>query len=191
MALKPNHITAARIIAVPFISLLLCINSKFTVLLGLVLFVLAALSDWFDGYLARKSGATSLLGRVFDPIADKMLAASVLLALASNGGLAKGLFIPALAIILREIFVAGLREYAALQKKNEEEEQAASCPLPSSRLGKIKMVVQMVALGLLIPAPFINVVLLDFIGGLCLWIAAVLSLYTGWQYWKTARFNMV
>src|SRR5262245_24467267 len=109
--ITPNHITYGRMVAVPLIALLLAVDGRIAAFLALLIFIPAAISDWFDGYLARKTDTTSLLGRVFDAIADKLLVAGCLLSLAYNGRLGSGLVVPALAILLLEIFVSGLREY--------------------------------------------------------------------------------
>lgn len=194
----PNHVTYGRMAAVPLIALMLAIDGKVFVTLALILYIMAAISDWFDGYLARKTETTSLLGRVFDSIADKLLVAGCLLGLAYNGRLGSGLLVPALAILLREIFVAGLREYIfqrrSMQILDGDEEEDNSKDrlvkkdlLASSSLAKIKTVVQMAAIGMLIPAPYLMHPYLGMFGGLCFWVAAALSLYTGWEYWKEAH----
>jgi cardiolipin synthase len=187
MALKPNHVTFFRICAAPAIALLLCINHWFPALLALALYILAAASDWLDGYLARKYNDTSLLGKVFDIIADKMLVISVLLSLAYNGVLG-GAILPALAIVLREIFIAGLREYAARYADEKKEAEPDASALDATQYAKAKTVVQMVAIGLLVAVPHILPTFVGAIGAGLLWIAAALSLYTGYQYWQAARF---
>jgi phosphatidylglycerophosphate synthase len=195
MTLTPNHITYARMAVVPLITLFLAIDGRFFITLALILFVLAAISDWYDGYLARRMGATSMLGRVFDSIADKLLVAGCLLGLAYNGRLGSGLIIPALAILLREIAVAGLREYvfqrqlAAAQNDDDLNVPATSSKeiLTSTQLAKIKTTVQLVGIGILIPAPYIWHPYFGIFGGFVFWVAAALSLYTAWDYWKEAK----
>ncbi|NDE91084.1 MAG: CDP-diacylglycerol--glycerol-3-phosphate 3-phosphatidyltransferase [Alphaproteobacteria bacterium] len=171
-----NHVTTLRIVLVPIIALCICIDGRAWGWVALVLFTIAAASDWLDGYLARKHNSVSVIGRVLDSIADKLLIAGCLLALASTGHLGSGVVFPAIAIVLREIFVSGLREYTAVQT-----------PLPSTQLAKIKTAMQMVGVGMLIVAPNLLYPFMGLLGGLILWIAAVLSVYTGWQYWLVAR----
>lgn len=195
MHITPNQLTLARIAAVPFIALLISVDGKIAVIFALVAFVAAALTDWFDGYLARRDNAVSVVGRVFDPIADKLLVLSCLLALAYNGRLSTGLIVPALAITMREIFVSGLREYMA-QLMNERmadedisQNQILANPalLASSPLAKVKNAVQLVAIGCLIPAPYLIPPFTGIIGAALLWCAAGLAVFTGYQYWQIAR----
>lgn len=192
MRLTPNHITYARIGAVPIIALLISVDGKITATLAFTLFVIAAISDWYDGYLARKTNTVSVLGRVFDSIADKLLVGGCILALAYNQRLGNGLILPALAILLREIFIAGLREYVF--RMNPEtgalEDSTATGdrpPLGATDLAKLKATLQMISVGLLIIAPYLLHPYLGMLGGLCFWVAAGLSLYTGWIYWLEAR----
>ncbi|MBI3419099.1 MAG: CDP-diacylglycerol--glycerol-3-phosphate 3-phosphatidyltransferase [Proteobacteria bacterium] len=189
--IKPNHVTFFRMGAVPVIALLICMKSLVPSLLALVLFTLAALSDWLDGYLARKYHDGSLLGQVFDNVADKMLVISCLLALAVSNRLNGGLVLPALAIVLREIFITGLREYASRKAEAGGEQPADPTPLASSQLAKAKTVTQMVAIGFLISVPALMPLFVGMIGSFLLWVAAGLALYTGYQYWMEARFTPV
>lgn len=189
---SPNQITLARMALVPVIALLICMQSSITAAIAFVLFILAAASDWYDGYLARRTNSTSLFGRIFDANADKLLTISCLLALASNQQLKMGLLIlPALVIVAREILVSGLREYVALNAAPTSEDEAtkATRGLQSSQMGKLKTVVQMVAIGLTIPVPYIHALhpYLGFFAGLTLWVAAGLSIYSGIDYWKVVR----
>jgi cardiolipin synthase len=200
MTVTANQLTIGRIAAVPVICLLLAIGGKITATLAFLIFIAAAVTDYFDGYLARKHKTVSVFGRVFDAIADKLLVGGCIIALAYGGGLTYGLIIPALAIILREFFVAGLREYIlqikiTLSEDNDQDEEAAKdshkVPLASSRLAKIKTTVQMVAIGFLILAPYYAHPYLAAIGGFCFWIAAALSLYTAYEYWCEGRPIMI
>ncbi len=185
--LTPNQITLFRMAAAPVVAILLCMNHWLPALLALALYILAAASDWLDGYLARKNNDTSLIGKVFDIIADKMLVIATLLALAYNGTLG-GAFLPALAIVLREIFIAGLREYAARNAEAHEEAEPDAQMLTATSYAKAKTAVQMVAIGFLVAVPHILPQFMGAIGAFLLWIAAGLSLYTGYQYWQEARF---
>jgi CDP-diacylglycerol--glycerol-3-phosphate 3-phosphatidyltransferase len=185
--LKANHLTFFRIGAVPLIALLICLNGWLAALLALLLYIAAAVSDWFDGYLARKYNDTSLLGQVFDIVADKLLVVGCLLGLGVSGRLG-GMMLPALAIVLREIFVMGLREYAVRKAERDNEEAPATTMLGASELAKAKTMVEMVAIGVLIAIPHLLPMLFGAIGCFLLWIAAGLSLYTGYQYFQQARF---
>jgi cardiolipin synthase (CMP-forming) len=189
MNITANHITYARIGAVPLIAMLVSVDGKVAATLGFILFVLAAISDWYDGYLARKTDSTSTFGQVFDSIADKLLIGGCILALAYNGRFGNGLILPALIIFLREIFVAGLREFVFRMKSEDmiEDTEIDRPPLGATDLAKIKTIVQMVAVGILIISPYLFYPYFGMLGGLCFWAAAGLSLFTGWQYWLEAR----
>lgn len=183
MTLTPNQITTFRIVVAPLVALCICMDS---LTMAMVLFVLAAISDWYDGYLARKTNTTSVFGRVFDSIADKLLISGCMLALIYTGRMGKELIIPALAIILREFFIAGLREYT-LRAQADTKADTQDNLLATTKLAKIKTTLQMVAIGMLIIPRSFMYPYLGILGGLVLWIAAGLSLYTGWQYWKEVR----
>jgi CDP-diacylglycerol--glycerol-3-phosphate 3-phosphatidyltransferase len=194
-SITPNQLTLFRIAVVPVIALLICMQSTITAALALVVFVAAAATDWYDGYLARKTNNTTLFGRIFDANADKLLIIGCLFAFAFNQQLSNGLIFPALVIVFREIFVSGLREYVAINTSvdNEEDEAVkATRGLQSSDLAKIKTGVQMLAVALLIPSASYVRFLHPYLGGvagLFLWGAAALSAYTGWQYWKVVKFT--
>ena len=192
MAITANQITNFRIACVPIIAFCISIDSKLWTTIGFILFVLAGISDWYDGYLARTTNTTSVFGRVFDSIADKLLVGGSMLALAYVGRLGNALIFPALIILLREIFVAGLREYVIrLQIENGPEENDANQEplkaLAATDLAKLKTVLQMVGIGMLIIAPYLLYPYFGLLGGLIFWASAILSVYTGWQYWLEAR----
>ncbi|MBY0428721.1 MAG: CDP-diacylglycerol--glycerol-3-phosphate 3-phosphatidyltransferase [Alphaproteobacteria bacterium] len=192
MAITANQITNFRIACVPLIAFCICIDSKLWATIGFILFVLAGISDWYDGYLARTTNTTSVFGRVFDSIADKLLVGGSMLALAYVGRFGNALIFPALVILLREIFVAGLREYVIrLQiEKSADEHETTESPqttLAATDLAKLKTVLQMVGIGMLMIAPYLLHPYFGMVGGLVFWVSAVLSAYTGWQYWQEAR----
>lgn len=195
MFITPNHLTFSRMAMVPLIALLLCVGGQVATTLGLILFIIAGLTDWLDGYMARKHNAVSIIGRVFDPISDKLLVGASLFALAYTGKLASGLIIPALAIMLREVFISGLRESVTrimLDRKQEDDtitNRLLINPdlLASTQIAKLKNVVQLVAIGCLIPADFLFTPFLGLLGGGLLWVASALTVFTGWQYWQQAR----
>lgn len=168
----PLFITLLRILIVPVIVALMLSKPANWALISCVLFILASLTDWLDGYLARKLNSVSNIGKLLDPMADKILVSSVLI-----------MFIPlnkieALAVILlinRDIFIGGVRSMAAAQ----------GTIIAADSLGKWKTIIQMVA----IPCLFlgIDVTKLPFhqIGYYGLWLSVVLSLVSGYQYFRS------
>jgi cardiolipin synthase len=174
----PNILTLSRIAAIPVLVLLVAISAPWADLLASMLFAAAAITDYFDGRLAREMLQISDFGRMLDPIADKLLIGATLMALVGFGHLPASGIYPAIVIMLREILVSGLREYLAEIRVG----------LPVTRLAKWKTGVQMVALGLLLlgggGARLIGLggLPMSWIGGTLLWMAAVLTLITGWDY---------
>ncbi len=175
----PNVLTYSRVAAVPVVAGLLLVwpNDDRARWAALALFIAAGITDYFDGYFARAYSQQSVLGRMLDPIADKLLVAACLLLLASDRTVAGIHLCAAIVILCREILVSGLREYLAELKVG----------MPVSRVAKWKTVLQLVAVGFLIAGPAGEPVLpgTTFIGLVLLWIAAALTIYTGWDYLKT------
>ena len=171
-----NFLTLARVIVIPLIVFCIYMKSPFYGWTAFTLFCLASITDYFDGYLARILNHQSAMGRLFDPIADKLLVGACLLVLCSFGYISGLTVLPALIILLREILVSGLREYLAEIRVG----------LPVSRLAKWKTGLQMFSLGFLIVGdaspPEIPSVL---IGEICLWLAALLTLWTGYDYLRS------
>ncbi|MGB7432874.1 MAG: CDP-diacylglycerol--glycerol-3-phosphate 3-phosphatidyltransferase [Ahrensia sp.] len=184
----PNLLTYGRILAVPAIVLCFFIegrlqSSDFARWLALSIFIIASVTDWLDGYLARKWQQTSNIGRMLDPIADKLLVSVVLLLLAAEGSIAGWSLWAAIIILCREILVSGLREYLAALKVS----------VPVSQLAKWKTTAQMVAIGFLLAGPAGDK-LLPFVtetGHALLWLSAVLTLYTGYDYFKAGLRHIV
>ncbi len=143
---------------------------------ALGIFIAAGISDFLDGYLARALSQQSSLGRMLDPIADKLLVSAVLLMLVADRSIASYSLWAAIVILCREILVSGLREFLAELKVS----------VPVSRLAKWKTFLQLVALGFLIAGPAGEAVIpgTTKIGLGLLWLAALLTLYTGWDYMK-------
>jgi cardiolipin synthase len=174
----PNVLTLSRIAAIPVLVALVAVRLPVTDVAAASLFVVAAITDWLDGKLARDRAQISDLGRMLDPIADKLLVGATLMLLVGFVRLPVGGIYPAIVIMLREILVSGLREYLA----------GLRVGLPVTRLAKWKTAAQMVALALLLlgdaGAAKIGVpqVPVTAIGGALLWIAALLTLVTGWDY---------
>jgi len=175
----PNLLTYGRVAAVPVVvALILVSDADWARWTALGIYVAAAITDFFDGYLARAWGQQSSLGRMLDPIADKLLVASVLLALAADGMIRGWLVAAALIILCREVLVSGLREYLA----------DLHVPVPVTNLAKWKTTLQLIALGFLIAGEAGERALPGTvkIGMTLLWAAALLTLYTGWDYLKAS-----
>lgn len=174
----PNVLTLSRIAAIPLIVLLVAIRRPGTDLAACVIFSAAAVTDYFDGMLARQRSQQSELGRMLDPIADKLLVGATLMMLVGLNRLSDPGLYPAVVIMLREILVSGLREYLAFIRKS----------LPVTGLAKWKTGFQMGALGVLLAGDSGGALIgLGFlpvsnVGEVMLWIAAVLTLVTGWDY---------
>ena len=173
----PNILTYGRLIAVPAVAgLLFWPEDLWSRWAALVIFIAAAVTDYFDGYFARAYAQQSALGRMLDPIADKLLVAACLLMLVADGTIRDSALWAAIVILCREILVSGLREFLAELKVS----------VPVSRVAKWKTTLQLVAVGFLIAGPAGETVLPGtiVIGTGLLWVAAVLTLYTGWDYLK-------
>lgn len=178
----PNILTISRIVIIPVVLVLMVFDSAALRWTACALFTLAGITDFFDGYLARRSNMVSPLGRFLDPIADKLLVAAVLfMVVALPGRVGAWSVFPALVILLREIMVSGLREFLAEIRVG----------LPVTRLAKAKTTVQMVALGFLIVgdvAP--RDIPAKLIGEIGMWIAAVITLITGYDYLRAGLRHM-
>ena len=166
----PNLLTLGRIGAIPIVCVLIVVGDPTLRAIALVLYVLAAITDWLDGYLARTMNLGSALGRMLDPIADKLLVAALLIVLAFTRDLAALDLVPAVAIMMREVLVSGMREY--LGSKN--------VVLHVTKLAKWKTTVQLVALGVVIAVPLLPV--LAPAGTVLLWAAGLITVWTGMDY---------
>jgi cardiolipin synthase len=184
----PNMLTYGRIVAVPLV--VGCLYWS-TILQGgvwlrwvaLALFVAAAVTDYFDGYLARAWAQTSAIGRMLDPIADKLLVGAVLLMLAADNVIKGWSLWAAIIILSREILVSGLREYLAELRVS----------IPVTQLAKWKTTLQLVAIGFLVAGPAGDQVLpyTTETGIVLLWVAAILTLYTGYDYVRASARHLV
>ena len=184
----PNLLTYARIIAVPLVVLCFFLEGRLqssdAARWGaLAIFVIASVTDFFDGYLARIWQQTSTIGRMLDPIADKLLVSACLLLLAADGTIAGWTLWAAIIILCREILVSGLREYLAELKVS----------VPVSRLAKWKTTIQMVAVAFLLAGPAGDkiVPIITILGIVLLWVAALITLYTGWDYFRAGLKHVV
>ena len=171
-----NILTISRIIIIPVIVILIYLKTPLSGWVAFILFCLAGITDYFDGYIARIRKEISNLGIFLDPIADKLLVASVILILTSKEIISNYEIIPALIILVREITVSGLREFLARIKMS----------VPVSKIAKFKTALQLIALGILILSEGgITVLPVLMFGKIALWIAALLTLYTGYDYLKS------
>ena len=180
----PNLLTYGRLAAVPAVAgLLFWPEDKWSRWFALAIFVAAAITDYLDGYVARTYAQQSALGRMLDPIADKLLVAACLLMLVAVGTIHGWSLWAAIVILCREILVSGLREFLAELKVS----------VPVSRVAKWKTTLQLVSLGFLIAGPAGETVLPNntLIGIVLLWVAAVLTLYTGWDYFKNGIHHLM
>jgi cardiolipin synthase len=179
----PNLLTYGRIAAIPAIVACLYSSQPLWLWTALVIFIVAAITDYLDGYLARAWSQQSSLGKMLDPIADKLLVGAVLIMLAANGTTTGLALIPAIIILSREILVSGLREYLGQMNLS----------VPVSNLAKWKTAVQMVALAVLVTGPAGDALIpgLTQIGIALLWAAALLTVWTGYDYVRAGIGHLV
>lgn len=172
-----NALTLLRIGLIPFILLTFYVNSATFKLIAATLFILACITDYLDGFVARTFNQETRFGQMLDPIADKLLVATTLLMLVGFDKLSKFSILAAVIILSREILVSGLREYLAQIQIN----------LPVNWLTKAKTAVQMVAIGVLLYSDPKNLsIFWQVLGELLLWAAAIITLYTGGHYVKAS-----
>jgi cardiolipin synthase len=166
----PNVITFLRIGVIPFLVVAFFLSEPVGSIVSLSIFTIASVTDYVDGYVARKFQQVSKIGTVLDPIADKLLVAVTLLMLAGTGKIYGLTLIPAAIILCREIFISGLREFLSAYQKT----------LKISKLAKYKTVAQMLAVGGLL----FNYLspLIFMLGMTMMWISAVLTGITGVIY---------
>lgn len=168
----PNLLTMSRIVVIPAIFLMVYIPSAVWQVFAATLFIIASITDYFDGYLARRWGETSALGRLLDPIADKLLvSAALVVILARHMVVCELSYIPVIVILCREILVSGLREFL----------REVNVGMPVTRLAKWKTGFQMTALSMMLLKGFFY---WGGIGEILLWIAGVLTFITGYQYFQ-------
>ena len=175
----PNILTYVRIVAVPVLAAFLFFGTSNPARwAAFVIFVAACITDWLDGYLARIWQQQSALGRMLDPIADKLLVGAVLLMLVYDRTISDWSIWAAIIILSREILVSGLREFLA----------ELNVKIHVTQLAKWKTTLQMISLGVLIAGPAGDKIIphTTDIGLALLWIAALLTLMTGYDYLKAA-----
>ncbi|MFY9828657.1 MAG: CDP-diacylglycerol--glycerol-3-phosphate 3-phosphatidyltransferase [Rhodoplanes sp.] len=191
----PNTLTYARIVAVPLV--VACMfwqdileGGLWLRWVALAIFIAAAVTDVLDGYFARSWGQQSDIGRMLDPIADKLLVSSSLLMLAADGTIRGWSLWAAIVILCREILVSGLREYLAELRVS----------VPVTRLAKWKTALQLVAVGFLLAGTAGDLVVaavvnlgfpvVTWIGLTLLWLSALLTLYTGYDYFRAGLHHL-
>jgi CDP-diacylglycerol---glycerol-3-phosphate 3-phosphatidyltransferase len=177
-----NLLTLSRIFAVPIlVALLWPVGGWFDYAIAFALYCLMGITDYFDGYVARTKGTVSRLGIFLDPIADKIMVASVIVMLVFIRSIDGYHIIAGLIILLREITVSGLREFLA----------GLQISIPVSKLAKWKTAFQLISLGALIlggavpGAPWVHQT-----GLVSLWAAALLTVITGWDYLRVGLKHM-
>ena len=184
----PNILTYARIAAIPVV--IGCIYAQ-SILdyplwlrwVAVAVFIAAGVTDYLDGYYARIWNQQSAFGRMLDPIADKLLVASCLLMLAADGIIHGWSLWAAIIILCREILVSGLREYLA----------ALRVSVPVTKLAKWKTTIQLVAIGFLIAGEAGEQILpsTTLIGIVLLWVSAIITIYTGWDYFRAGIHHLI
>ncbi|WP_339860970.1 CDP-diacylglycerol--glycerol-3-phosphate 3-phosphatidyltransferase [Paremcibacter congregatus] len=177
-----NLLTFSRILMIPLIVGSFYLDGTKSNWIGFAIFTIAGVTDFFDGYLARKYEMSSALGKFMDPIADKLLIAAALLMMVAFKRIEGLAVIAAVIILCREFAVSGLREFLADLKVS----------VPVSYLAKWKTTLQMLALGfLLVGEASPDIIPSVMIGNICLWVAALITLYTGYDYLRTGLRHMV
>jgi cardiolipin synthase len=186
----PNLLTYGRILAVPLVALCFYLEGKlqssdFARWSALAIFAVASLTDFLDGYLARIWHQTSNIGRMLDPIADKLLVSTCLFLLAADTEktIAGWSLWAAIIILCREILVSGLREYLAELKVS----------VPVTWIAKWKTTLQMLAIGFLLAGSAGDKVFpyTTDTGLVLLWIAALITLYTGYDYFRAGLKHII
>ena len=171
---SPNKLTLFRIAVIPIIIVLMLFPDRICTFIAAILFSAAAITDYFDGFYARRRGLVSTLGKVMDPVADKLLVSSSFIMLTSLG------WVPAwmvCIIIGRELAVTGLRNIIA--HKGED--------ISASNLGKYKTGFQIAAIiPLMIHYPFLSLDV-QIIGSLFLWGALAFTIWSGADYFIRSR----
>ncbi|GHT98363.1 CDP-diacylglycerol--glycerol-3-phosphate 3-phosphatidyltransferase [Alphaproteobacteria bacterium] len=175
----PNLLTLSRVFSIPFIILCFYIEGFWAHLSATLLFIIACITDFFDGYLARQWKQVSAFGRFMDPVADKLLVSTILLMLSGVGVINGPHLIGASIILAREIIVSGLRQFMSEMRMK----------VPVTKFAKWKTAMQMLSITcLLCSAMFPDVSLLKDVGVVTLWLAVIMTVFTGARY---LRFGIV
>jgi CDP-diacylglycerol--glycerol-3-phosphate 3-phosphatidyltransferase len=169
-----NMLTVTRLALLPFIIALLYVTADWAAWTVLVLYIVGALTDWLDGWVARKYNQVSEFGKFMDPISDKIFVVTLLMMLVATQRIEHFLVLAVIVILIREFLVSGIREFLGPK----------GVKLPVTKLAKWKTAIQMIATGLLIVGPSSDV--LDITGGVLLCAASALTVITGWVYVRSA-----
>lgn len=175
----PIVLTLVRVVLIPFFIIAFYIPSDWSAFFSALIFLIAAVTDWFDGYLARKLGQTTRFGAFLDPVADKIMVAIALILITEHYA-CWWISIPAIIMISREILISALREWMAEIGKRSN--------VAVSYIGKVKTVAQMTALTWLIWRPCDLVI---YAGLIALYIAAILTLWSMIQYLWAAHIDLL
>lgn len=178
----PNIMTISRVFSIPFIVICFYIDGFWAHLTATVLFIIACMTDFFDGYFARQWKQVSAFGRFLDPIADKLLVSTILLMLSGNGSISGVHLVGACIILAREIIVSGLRQFMSEMQ----------LIVPVTRFAKWKTAMQMFSIScLLCAAMFPDIKTIKNIGIISLWIAVFMTIFTGVRYLKFGVIKIV
>jgi cardiolipin synthase (CMP-forming) len=184
----PNILTVGRIAAIPVVVGCVYVQSILDGPLwlrwvALAVFIAAGITDYLDGYYARIWDQQSAFGRMLDPIADKLLVASCLLILAADNSIHGWTLWAAVVILCREILVSGLREYLATLRVS----------VPVTKLAKWKTTIQLIAIGFLIAGEAAEQLIpaTTLIGIVLLWVSAIVTIYTGWDYFRAGIHHLI
>ncbi|AHC39573.1 CDP-diacylglycerol--glycerol-3-phosphate 3-phosphatidyltransferase [Ehrlichia muris] len=164
----PNLLTIVRIFAIPAIVCSFYIGDNNSNYIAFIIFIFACITDFFDGYLARIWQTQSKFGKLFDPIADKLIVAAAVIMLIYIGKITGLTIIPVVVIICREILISGLREFLI----------SINVELPVIKVGKVKTFIQMSAIAMLM----LNDSVILYIGEMILYLAAALTMYSAYLY---------
>lgn len=182
----PNILTLLRIALIPILVGLVASQNQSACVVAFILYVAACVTDYLDGALARSRKQMSDLGRMMDPVADKLLIGALLLVLAGMQQLQYGALYAAILIMLRELAISGLREYMASHNET----------VPSTKLAKWKTAIQMFAIGFLVfgnkgaEAIHLTSIPMSSIGSIFLWLSVVPTLISGWGYLRAGFARM-
>lgn len=171
----PNYLTLFRVISIPIIIIAIIPQTYLSNWIAVSLYIVACISDFLDGYFARKLKLETKLGKFLDPIADKVLVISIIFILVAIDKISGFFIYPALIIIIREILVSGLREFFA---KSE-------ISINVTNIAKWKTLIQMFSLGfLIIGDDFTLISYTMLLGEIGLTIASLITIYTGYKYFN-------
>lgn len=173
----PNALTLLRIVMIPVLGLAFLLPHPWSNWLAVAIFALAGITDWLDGYLARRLGQTSAFGAFLDPVADKLIVAVALVAILTFNP-TPFFAVPSAVIIGREIAVSALREWMA--------SAGSRASVAVNMMGKVKTTAQMVAILILLYGGDLFGLPLQTAGLWLLYVAAVLTLYSAFLYLKAA-----